>query len=273
MPRMVIRRLKRLEEYRECERLQKEVWGNLGVGSEVLSVTQKYGGMVLGAFVGGRMAGFLYAFLGRYRGQLVHWSHMMAVEARYRDQGLGFRMKRLHRRLALAQGIRTICWTYDPLQSRNAALNLHRLGALAEEYIPDCYGHFPSAIEKGLPSDRLVAQWPLTAARVERRLAGGTPAPSLAFPRANETRPADGDFLENARLRLDLKSPRLLVEIPANTDAMRARALPLARRWRLEIRRVFLNYFRAGYVAEDFLPPGPATSGRCFYVLRRRRTA
>ncbi len=273
MPRVVIRRLKSLQEYRECERLQNEVWGNLGVGSEVLSVTQKYGGMVLGALVDGRVAGFIYAFLARYHGRLIHWSHMMAVEAKHRDKGLGFRMKFAHRRLALDEGIQTICWTYDPLQSRNATLNLHRLGAVANEYIPDCYGHFPSLIEKGLPSDRLVAKWRLATPRVVGRLASKAPALAARYPRVNDTRQAAGGFIENQRLRLDLDAPHLLVEIPTNTDAMRAGNLELARRWRLETRRLFLHYLRAGYGVEDFLPPGPATGGRGYYVLRRHRGA
>src|SRR5574337_385465 len=159
MPQVEIRRLKTHEEYRQCERIQMAAWGNLGVGSEVLGVTEKYGGAVLGAIVNRKVVGFIYAFLARYHGRLVHWSHLMAVEARHRDQGLGFRMKLAHRRLALEQGIKSICWTYDPLQSRNATLNIFRLGARAEEYIPDCYGRFPSVIEKGLPSDRLVVDW------------------------------------------------------------------------------------------------------------------
>src|SRR5207249_12134028 len=63
--------------------------------------------------------------------------------------------------------------------------------------------------------------------------------------------------------------PALLVEIPANTDVMRAKAWELARRWRAETRRIFQHYFAAGYQVEDFIPPGRATLGRCFYVLRR----
>jgi predicted GNAT superfamily acetyltransferase len=52
----------------------------------------------------------------------------MAVEAKYRDQGFGFRMKLAHRQIALERGLKSICWTFDPLQSRNARLNISRLG-------------------------------------------------------------------------------------------------------------------------------------------------
>src|SRR5574337_1094108 len=153
MPQVEIRRLQTHEEYRQCERIQMAAWGNLGVGSEVLGVTEKYGGAVLGAIVNRKVVGFIYAFLARYHSRLVHWSHLMAVEARHRDRGLGFRMKLAHRKLALGQGIKSICWTYDPLQSRNASLNIRRLGATVDEYVPNCYGDFASRIERGLASD------------------------------------------------------------------------------------------------------------------------
>ena len=93
MSRPQIRLLRSLEEFRACEHIQKAVWGNVGVSSELLAVTQKYGGVVLGAVVGGKVVGCLYAFLARCPEALIHWSHIMAVEPAHRDQGLGFRMK------------------------------------------------------------------------------------------------------------------------------------------------------------------------------------
>ena len=170
MERVQIRLLKTLEEFRACERLQLDVWGSLAVGAELLGVTQKYGGAVFGAVAHSRVVGFIYAFLARRHGRLIHWSHMMAVAEGYRDRGLGFRMKLAHRRHALAQGLQSISWTYDPLQSRNAALNLTRLGARVVEFIPNCYGRFPSAIERGLESDRFVVDWRIASRAVERRL-------------------------------------------------------------------------------------------------------
>jgi predicted GNAT superfamily acetyltransferase len=272
MPRPQIRVLRRVEEFRQCERIQEAVWGNVGVSGELLAATQKYGGVVLGAVVGGKVVGCLYAFLARRHGKLIHWSHIMAVEPGCRDRGLGYRMKLAHRRLALAQGIKSICWTYDPLQSRNAALNITRLGARVEEYIPDCYGRFPSAIEKGLPSDRFVVDWRIASAGVEKRLREGLPPPRYdpaRLPRANGTRLNAQGLIENVRVHLGLRAPRLLVEIPPNTDVMRSQGLKLARRWRTDTRRIFQHYFAAGHRVEDFLPPSPGNGGRCFYLLRR----
>ncbi len=263
------------DEFRQCERLQQRVWGRLGASSELMTVTQEYGGVVLGAFERKKLVGFLYAFLGRRRGRLVHWSHMMGVLPGRRDHGLGFRMKLAHRRLALQRGLKSICWTFDPLQARNAALNLGRLGARVEEYVRDVYGRFPSLIERGLLSDRFVVNWRIASPDVARRLRpkppGAGPSPkALLFPRVNETRPNAQGLLENRRISLSRRQPRLLVEIPSNTDEIRRRSLRLAQRWRLETRRIFEGYFSADYQVADFVPPSTSTAGRCFYVLRRR---
>jgi predicted GNAT superfamily acetyltransferase len=250
-----------------------EVWGNVGVGSEVLSVTQKYGGVVLGAVAKGKLLGFLYAFLGRYHGRVVHWSHLMAVEKRHRDKGLGFRMKLAHRKLALQEGIQAIGWTYDPLQSRNAALNIARLGVRVEEYLPDCYGRFPSVIEKGLPSDRFVVSWQIGSARVARCLQGVPLRPiNLHLPRINETRRNEEGFIVNRGISFSCVEPRLLLEIPANTDEMRVRALKLAQQWRLETRRMFQHAFESGCRVLDFVTTGTGGDRRAFYVLGRPRT-
>jgi predicted GNAT superfamily acetyltransferase len=269
-----IRPLRSLEEFRACERLQLAVWGNLGVGSELMSVTAKYGGAVIGALTGGKVVGFIYAFLARRHSRLIHWSHMMAVEPHYRDRRLGFRMKLAHRRLALAQGIKSICWTYDPLQSRNASLNIHRLGGTVDEYIENCYGRFPSRIEKGLASDRFVVDWRIGSAAVAKRLARkGKEDPNVSsLPVANETRTNARGLLENCELRLGLSVPRIAARIPADADMMRLKDLALAERWRLETRRIFKAYFARGYRVQDFIPGEDPEAPAYFYVLGRSKT-
>jgi predicted GNAT superfamily acetyltransferase len=271
MANLQIRPLKSLEEFRACEGIQMSVWGNLAVGSELMSVTARYGGTVVGALAGRKVIGFIYAFMARRHGRLVHWSHMMAVEPRFRDRGLGFRMKLVHRRLALAQGIKSICWTYDPLQSRNARLNIHRLGATVDEYIENCYGRFPSRIEKGLASDRFVVDWRIGSARVARLLATReSEVPRLdSLPCANRTRVGAKGLLENSRLNFNLRAPCIAVEIPANTDAMRAKDLRLADCWRRQTRKLFKVYLARGYRVEDFIIRGGDPGEACAYVLSR----
>jgi predicted GNAT superfamily acetyltransferase len=272
MPHTQIRPLRTHEEFRACEDVQNEVWGKVAVSAEVLLVTQEHGGAVIGALVDGELCGFIYAFLARHDGHLVHWSHLMAVRERQRDQGLGFRMKQRHRRLALERGIRSICWTYDPLQSRNAALNVGRLRAEVERYVPNCYGQFPSTIERGLPSDRFVVNWHVASGwEQKRRQAQHENTSALALPRINQAEVNSNGFLENRSIESELTHPALLVEIPGNADDMRRRASDLACRWRMETRGIFQGYLRTGYRVLDFVRD--AGQGRCFYVLRRRTRA
>jgi predicted GNAT superfamily acetyltransferase len=205
---------------------------------------------------------------------------MMAVEPSYRDQGLGFRMKLAHREVALERSLHSICWTYDPLQSRNATLNVAKLAAHPMEYIPDCYGQFSSAIEKSLPSDRFAVEWRIWSAKVARHLLQARQSENelspreletiASLPRANHTGEAGGGFIENRTMNLKIDAPQLLVEIPSNTDLMRKRNLTLAERWRMETRKIFTRYLQSYRIAA-FVPPAEETGGRCFYVLKVAR--
>lgn len=271
MPQAEIRPLKDRKEFLECERAQESIWGGVSVSAEAMLVTQKYGGTVLGAFAQGRMVGFLYALLARRKDQIVHWSHLMGVLPRFRSQGLGFQLKLAHREQALRLGIRSICWTYDPLQSLNASLNLGRLGARVEEYIVDCYGRFPSAIERGLPSDRFVVNWQIATKRIERHLAARKAEDQVpAVPTVNRTGSNARGFLVNRKINFDHREARLLVEIPANTNLMRTEALTHAKRWRTQTREIFLHYLSKGYRVDGFVTENrDDAERRCFYLLRR----
>lgn len=272
MQRPEIRLLEKLDEFKKCESAQKSIWGGLSVAAEVMLVTQKAGGAVFGAFVKDSLVGFIYALLARRNGEIIHWSHMMGVLPAYRSQGLGLRMKIAHRNFALSQGIKSICWTYDPLQSRNASLNLAKLGARVEEYIEDYYGQFHSIIERGLPSDRFIVNWVVASQGVEQRLTGRKTKPQIPdAQRINLTATNNGGFLINRKIDLQLRESRLLVEIPANTDLMRADAVALAKRWRLQTREIFQHYLSGGYHVGSFFAQGkPPHETRCYYLLRRK---
>ena len=94
-------------------------------------------------------------------------SHMLAVRPSHRNRGLGAQLKWEQRHEALSRGIRHMEWTFDPLEIKNAFINIHRLGAICREYRANFYGVSSSRLQGGLPTDRLLAEWELDSPRVE----------------------------------------------------------------------------------------------------------
>jgi len=173
---VVLRRCHGLEELRACVALQKEVWNFTDaelVPLRMFVVADKVGGQVMGAFEGDHMVGFALSVPGTRSGHIYLHSHMLAVRKDHRNGGLGRRLKLLQREDALARGIDLIEWTFDPLEIKNAYLNIEKLGAVARRYNINQYGITSSPLQGGLPSDRLIAEWWLKSKRVETLLGTG----------------------------------------------------------------------------------------------------
>ncbi len=169
-----IRKCKTLEEMRACCALQKEIWkfsdADL-VPVRMFVVAAKIGGQVIGAFAEKELIGFALAIPGMRNGHCYLHSHMLAVRQPYRNGGLGRRMKFYQREDALARGFELIEWTFDPLEIKNAYLNIEKLGAIARSYNVNQYGITSSPLQGGLPTDRLVAEWWIKSKRVEAAVA------------------------------------------------------------------------------------------------------
>jgi predicted GNAT superfamily acetyltransferase len=146
-------------------------------------VAQAIGGQVMGAYdtdlpgsTSKTLVGFVFSLPGvktvdGHPKPYLH-SHMLAVKEAYRNRGLGKQLKLEQRREALSRSIRHIEWTFDPLEIKNAFLNIHRLGATVRTYRVDFYGVSSSRLQAGLPTDRLLAEWGLDSPRVEAALEG-----------------------------------------------------------------------------------------------------
>jgi predicted GNAT superfamily acetyltransferase len=170
----------RLDEFQRCVELQGAVWGYESgdiVPRRLFLLASKIGGQVIGAFnPAGLMIGFAMALPGVRDGTPYLHSHMLAVLPEYRNAGLGRRLKLAQRDDALARGFDLMEWTFDPLEIKNAYLNISRLGALSRRYAADFYGPSSSALQAGLPTDRLYAEWWLRSPRVETALRGAPEA-------------------------------------------------------------------------------------------------
>jgi predicted GNAT superfamily acetyltransferase len=186
-----IRQLFHLEEFEEVLDLQKTIWSFADIELlplRFLVVVSKVGGHVFGAYDAGRLIGFCFAIPGiKPDGRPYLHSHMLGVMPEYRNARIGSRLKLRQREDALARGIALIEWTFDPLELKNAFLNIEKLGAIVRRYAPNQYGTTSSPLHGGLPTDRCIAEWWLDSARVHAVLRGGAVPPAapgerIAYP-------------------------------------------------------------------------------------------
>jgi predicted GNAT superfamily acetyltransferase len=181
--RIRIESLSTREQYEACVDVQNAVWGYSPTElfpARAFLMARVLGGQVLGAYDGERLAGFAMALPAVRDGQPYLHSQMLAVLPGYRDSGVGQRLKWAQRDEALSRGIERMEWTFDPLEIKNARLNIAKLGAVCRRYAPDFYGPSSSPLQGGLPTDRLYAEWWLDSERVARAQQG-TPQPSFAI--------------------------------------------------------------------------------------------
>jgi predicted GNAT superfamily acetyltransferase len=166
-----IHQLAQLDEFAAVVRLQREIWGFEDVELlplRLFVVADKIGGQVLGAFDAGRMVAFCLCIPGvKPGGKSYLHSHMLGVLPQYRNVGLGRRLKLKQRDYALTRAVDLIEWTFDPLQLKNAFLNIERLGVIVRRYVHNQYGTTTSRLHGGLPTDRLVPEWWIRSARAE----------------------------------------------------------------------------------------------------------
>lgn len=281
----VLRPLLERSEMEACVDLQRKVWGDgfADVASPaILKIVQEVGGVAAGAFgKGGGLLGFVFGISGIRHRRPLHWSHMLAVLPEARGRDLGFHLKAYQRRILLALGVETVQWTYDPLVSKNAHLNLVRLGARVARYLRDYYGSGQdSVLSAGIGTDRFVVEWRLREERVERALArqGGPGAAEVRdeyedAPVVN-TRRVPGDAGGRVEPVADAplpEEPVVRIEVPDDVLSVRRAAREEAVRWRASTRRAFETYLARGYAVDTFrrsLGSEGLDVPRSFYVLR-----
>jgi predicted GNAT superfamily acetyltransferase len=269
---MEIRKLETPEEYLEAEAVQRTVWhfpDREIVPLNELVVLQKNGGHVFGAFEAGKLVAFCFGSPGYRDGKVYHYSRMLGVMPGHQDTGIGFRMKLKQREYVQKQGLDLVVWTFDPLQSRNAYLNIEKLGCVIREYSVNLYPESGSQFNAGMESDRFTSEWWITSKRVKDHLAKKlSPYDLESYASALEARNGKSGFREPVSVRRGLKESRVRIEIPADIDAVKKKSLKLAQEWRSASRDAFQAYLRRGYVVngfDSFLAP-PRVS---FYLLEK----
>ncbi len=232
-----IRECATIEELDACIRLQREAFHlpDLELSPRRhLIVSKRAGGFTLGAFIKGELAGFVHHLVAVRGEEIIGYSHMMAVSARYQNRGLGARLKWAQRRRAIDEGRNLIRWTFEPTQARNAHFNLNRLGISIRSYAVNYYGWdagtealAANGEKLNLDSDRLIAEWELRTPRVEQLARGEHPSPHDSPPLAR-------------------------VEIPPDWNRLRREDGLTAQSELLRVRSEFQQHFAAGLVCAGF---------------------
>ena len=273
-----LRSLRSVKEMPQLVELQRVIWGygepdrDFPYPARALFAVAESGGHVAGAFVNQIAVGFSLAWMGidpLLQKPYLH-SQMMGLLKEYRGLGIGFHLKVYQRDFALQADLDLIKWTFDPMYSSNANLNVRKLGALIQAYQPHYYGEVQSHFSRGLTTDRVWANWYIASPRVKQRLAN---PPSLLEQKPSQVQVTPVAKDEKGRKSLldpllGCSEGELLVEVPDDFEAICAEDQSLAKDWQAKIGKIFQHYLSQGYLASDFLMVGgPPRS--TFYLLTR----
>jgi predicted GNAT superfamily acetyltransferase len=242
IPQYVIRQCEKIEEFEDCLQLQRRVWeySDLDLTPLRSFIVARYsGGFTLGAFdPSNKLLGMAHALAAiDEKLRPYYYSQMLAVEAGLQNAGIGVKLKLAQRDHAIKKGVPLMSWTFDPLQSRNAHLNIVKLGGVVRRYCVNFYGaNSTSVFHRGLDTDRLFIEWWVRSPRVVNALEG--------------VRPAD--------------KPEAAVEIPRDIGEIKKRDMDEARQWQMRIREGFRTYLSEGLYCAGF-EASPTTNSRYLF--------
>ncbi|MGM9924518.1 MAG: GNAT family N-acetyltransferase [Bacillus sp. (in: firmicutes)] len=249
---VTIRSLYELEDLADMQRLEQHVWG-----MDVLPIHQtltvaKNGGIILGGYREERLIAFLYSFPGFQDHSVYLCSHMMGIHEDYRGKGIGELLKRKQREIALEKGIKIINWTFDPLESANANLNIHKLKGVCRTYMEDCYGKLEGHLNEGLATDRFLLEWHLESEHVTGEPLYHTDRPTevLSIGQNEQGYPYIREINRRVMERPDAYQA-ISVAVPTVFQTIKADDMALAREWRTITRSIFQSLFSSGFIIID----------------------
>ena len=256
-----------IDELIELNRVIDAVWHREGdaVAMEMLRALAHSGNCILAARSGTEMVGATVSFRGVHQGRPTLHSHITGIVPSSQLRGVGLALKLRQRAWALANGIESVTWTFDPLVARNAHFNLTKLGAEAGEYLVNFYGTLHDDANGDDATDRLLAVWRLASPRVARALSGLTPAPPVEVL-LREGAPVVLDIDAGGRPLLaglaawaeTAPEPpgRALARIPDDILAVRSRDRRQADQWRGALRDVMTTLLTQGLRPVGAIAPG-----------------
>jgi predicted GNAT superfamily acetyltransferase len=229
-PAVTIRECSSVEDFQQCIDLERAVWRDDDIGImpiRLYMISRACNAPTIGAFEdSGRLVGFVHTMIAQVAGYIAYHSHLAAVLEEFRHKDIGFKLKRAQRQHAIENGVSLIFWTFDPLQSRNAHLNINKLGAIVRRYEVNYYGEGLSTVfDSDVPSDRVFAEWWVSSPHVESVMAGNRP-----------------------RVEGEVET----VLIPEDINSARAGLVAEHLKWRLRVREDFTAKLGSGLIARGF---------------------
>ena len=227
---VTIRECISVEDFQQCLDLERAVWKDDDIGImpiRLYMISKACNAPTIGAFdLSGRLVGFVHTMIALMNGRVVYHSHLAAVLEDLRHKDIGFRMKLAQRQHAINAGVPLIMWTFDPLQSRNAHLNINKLGAVIRRYENNYYSEgLSNVFDTGVPSDRVFAEWWVSSPHVQSVLAGNKPS---------------------------VEGQVKTVLIPEDINKVRSSSVDEHRKWRLRVREEFKNALGNGLIVRGF---------------------
>jgi predicted GNAT superfamily acetyltransferase len=277
MGKIEIEKVDTHEGFLEVERLQKEIWGMEDIAvvpNHLMIPVQRHGGLLLGAFDGDEMIGFVFGFTYIEEDMVKHYSLMCGVKQNRCFQGVGYRLKKSQREHIISQGCCLAIWTFDPLKSLNAYFNLEKLGVITNQYYRNFYGNLRDQINEGLETDRFLVNWWLMSPRVKSKFLsnqkGKVDETFKGFKLKdmkviNHCKWNEDGILECGEYELELEDETLLVEIPEDIGEILKKNPDLVVDWRVKTREIFEEYFSRGYIASEFIRKGKQS----LYLLKK----
>jgi predicted GNAT superfamily acetyltransferase len=260
-----IRLLYTKEELELVQVLEKAVWNEQPVPIHQTLTAAKNGGIIVGAFHGQKLVGFSYGFPGFQNGKAYLCSHMLGIDEDYRKKGIGAILKAAQKKAAIDKGYSLLTWTYDPLESVNAFLNLTKLKAICSTYIENCYGEMEDELNQGLPSDRFQVEWWIKSSHLEKELEfDHTQMKQIPYVLTEDGQPV----LEEIHSSQFLDEETLLVPVPKNFQQLKKDHYDLAYDWRLKTRQLFQTLFSNGFAAVHVLKR--ENEPVVYYVIQKR---
>lgn len=262
---MIHTKIKVIDTYNELRKIatiRSEIWPNDGaVALDHMKFISQHGGIVLGAYLQENLVGYVYSFPGYKQNQVYLILQNICILPSYQQQKIGEALMKRLKEEAKLLGYQEMVWTFEPLESVNAYVYLHKMGATSSVYIRNCYEND----QDNMPIDRFFTRW---------HIAQSYEPPSYTFEDLKEkayniqlSTNSSTSLLSFDPEKLE-KNSFLLIPVPANFSVLPRQK---AYEWRIQTQPIFEQIFKRGWEVFDLIK-NPHSEQLIHYYSARKRS-